>query len=668
MLSKTLTLSQLAEGIQRTSATAGNDRIVGKWNKTGLLEGLSNLGKEKMARLLENQACEVLRGGSSMLNESLSLSQGGAGMASSGQVAGFTNVAFPIVRRVFAGLVANEVVSVQPMSLPSGLLFYLDYTYGSYVGGAAGETVAGSGASTSGGPTTVNPGASTYGRGNSLYTNPSGSAIRTQGALAAGGQYNLIGSGYSKVHVQTTLTSSGILVGSWQGGTTWLTGSTVASASANVGYNARFSAYDPTLAADVEVAARDFTFLVITASHFTDRVAGADLQSVDQIALVGFGVSGTINPVGAQVFSPVPATYQAGEAVLNFRRFNQRGNWDASAQTFTPAPFDGSHVLFVMNVANGAGTVSLPGTGLGAVTTAVTASVVIGDSLSVNADGSTLTIPSFESNFATSTAQPVIPDVDIKIESVAVTATTRKLRARWSPEMAQDLTAFYSIDVEAELTNILSEMITLDIDREILNDLLTQAQAANYFWSRAPGRFVNKYTGSEVSRTTNVHPGPQFTGTVREWYETLIETITDAANVIHKKTLRGSGNFIVCSPEVGTILEATVAYRANYKIDSDGQVRDNMSIGAEAVGTVNGRYSVFVDPYFPVNKVLVGLKGSTFLESGYIYAPYVPLILTPVIYAQDDFTPRKGIMTRYGKKMVRADFYATVTCLDMSII
>lgn len=667
MLSKTLTLSQLAEGIQRTSATAGNDRIVGKWNKTGLLEGLSNLGKEKMARLLENQACEVLRGGSSMLNESLSLSQGGAGMASSGQVAGFTNVAFPIVRRVFAGLVANEVVSVQPMSLPSGLLFYLDYTYGSYVGGAAGETVAGSGGSTSGGPTTdLNTAAATYGRGNSLYTNPSGSAIRTQGGLAAGGQYNLIGSGYSKVHVQTTLTSSGILVGSWQGGTTWLTGSTVASASANVGYNARFSSYDPTLAADVEVAARDFTFLVITASHFTDRVAGADLQSVDQIALVGFGVSGALG--GAQVFSPVPATYQSGLGVLNFRRFNQRGNWDASAQTFAPAPFDGSHVLFVMNVANGAGTVSLPGTGLGAVTTAVTASLAIGDSLSVNADGSTLTIPSFESNFAINPAQPVIPDVDIKIESVAVTATTRKLRARWSPEMAQDLTAFYSIDVEAELTNILSEMITLDIDREILNDLLTQAQAANYFWSRAPGRFVNKYTGSEVSRSTSTAPGPQFTGTVREWYETLIETITDAANVIHKKTLRGSGNFIVCSPEVGTILEATVAYRANYKIDSDGQVRDNMSIGAEAVGTVNGRYSVFVDPYFPVNKILVGLKGSTFLESGYIYAPYVPLILTPVIYAQDDFTPRKGIMTRYGKKMVRADFYATVTCLDMSII
>lgn len=651
-MSRTLTLSQLAEGIQRTAATAGDDRMVGKWSRTGLLEGLSASGKQKMARLLENQAVEVLKGGSSMLNESLSLSTGGASLASSGQVAGFTNVAFPIVRRVFAGLVANEIVSVQPMSLPSGLLFYLDYTYGSYVGGDAG---------TSGNQYAVgaDPGAATYARGQSVYTNPSGSVIRTSGSLAAGGQYNLIGSGYSKVHVQGKLANGIIALGQWSDGSTWVTQSAVTSGAAFVGYNARFVDYDPTLSTDVETAQLDYTFMVVTASALTTAINGADLTSVEQIAVTGLGGS-------TSTFTAPPQKYQQGEAVLNFRRFTKRGNWtDAgTSSTFTPDPFNGSHLLFVLGLANAQ---SVAAVSLGNVATQVTASAPIADALSVNADGSAVTIPSFESNFAVD-ASPRIPDVDIKIDSVAVTATTRKLRARWSPEMAQDLTAFYSIDVEAELTNILSEMITLDIDREILNDLLTQAQAANYFWSRAPGRFVNKYTSAEVARTNTVYPGPQFTGTVREWYETLIETITDAANVIHKKTLRGSGNFIVCSPEVGTILEATVAYRANYKIDGDGQVRDNMSIGAEAVGTVNGRYSVFVDPYFPVNKILIGLKGSTFLESGYIYAPYVPLILTPVIYGQEDFTPRKGIMTRYGKKMVRADFYATVTCLDMSII
>ncbi len=651
MSKSTLTLSQLAEGIQRTTATSADERMIGKWNKTGLLEGLSNHGRQKMARLLENQAAAVL-GNPSMLNESLSLSTGGAGLASSGQIAGFTNVAFPIVRRVFAGLVANEIVSVQPMSLPSGLLFYLDYTYGSNVGGDAG-TAANKFSTTSA------TASETYSRTQSVYTNPSGSAIRT-GAFAAGGQYNLIGSGYSKVHVQGQLATGPVALGIWASGTTWATGSTVSTVAGNVGYNARFTDYDPTLGTDVENNQLDYTFLVVSASQITTAINGADLTAVEQIAITGLGTE-TTNCLN------VPLTYQGGDGVKNFRRFTKRGNWtDAgTSSTFLPDPFTGTHVLFALAVANGAaGPV-----GLGGPATLVTASATIADRLEVDsANGSALTIPSFESNFDVD-ASPRIPDVDIKIDAVSVTATTRKLRARWSPEMAQDLTAYYSIDVEAELTNILSEMITLDIDREILNDLLTQATAANYFWSRAPGRFVNKYTGTEAARTASgLYPGPQFAGTVREWYETLIETITDAANVIHKKTLRGSGNFIVCSPEVGTILEATVAYRANYKIDSDGQVRDNMSIGAEAVGTVNGRYSVFVDPYFPVNKILVGLKGSTFLESGYIYAPYVPLILTPVIYGQEDFTPRKGIMTRYGKKMVRADFYATVTCLDMQII
>jgi len=320
-------------------------------------------------------------------------------------------------------------------------------------------------------------------------------------------------------------------------------------------------------------------------------------------------------------------------------------------------------VMFVLRVAN-AGTAPQPA---GTASTAITGSAAISDALSVGAEGSTLTIPSFETDFAIDSS-PKIPEVDIKIDSVAVTATTRKLRARWSPEMAQDLTAFYSIDVEVELTNILSEMITLDIDREILNDLLTQASAANLYWSRAPGRIVNMFTGQEALHNNVLAPGPQFFGNVREWYETLMETITTAANTIHKKTLRGSGNFAVTSPDVATILEHLVAYKPSYKVDSDGQVKDSMTIGAEAIGTLNSRYVVYKDPYFPANKILIGLKGNTFLESGYIYAPYVPLILTPVIYAQEDFTPRKGVMTRYGKKMVRADFYATVTVLDMSLI
>jgi hypothetical protein len=279
--------------------------------------------------------------------------------------------------------------------------------------------------------------------------------------------------------------------------------------------------------------------------------------------------------------------------------------------------------------------------------------------------GDTLVVPTFESDFGT-TPSPAIPEIDIKVESVAVVAETRKLRARWSPELAQDLNAYHSLDAEVELTQILSEQIALELDREILNDLLTQAGAANYYWSRSPGKFVNKTTGAEVLRNTGA-PGPNFTGTVREWYETLIETIIDVANEIHRKTLRGSANFVVVGPDVATILEASVYFKPNFTLDGDGQV-SGLVIGADRVGTLSNRFTVYKDPYFPRNKVLVGYKGGSYLETGYVYAPYVPLIVTPTIFAPEDFTPRKGVMTRYGKKMVRSDFYGTVTCLDMNVI
>jgi hypothetical protein len=639
------TLAQLAEGINRTAVTAGNPKLVNKWEATGLLSGLSKLGMEKMSRLLENQAAEILRN-SSMLLEANALSLGGAGLGSSGQVAGFTNVAFPIVRRVFAGLISNELVSVQPMSLPSGLLFYLDYTYGSNVGGDAGLLLDNNSAN------------ELYSRGQSVYGNPAGAAVRS-GALAAGGQYGLLNTGYSKVHKEAmNLVVNTDSVGYWLSGSTWTTGATatVKTKADFVGFNARFVHHDPVIDVAVDNSELDYCFAIMSASEITGKINGADLNSLEQIGIVGVG--GT--PGGATSWGE---KYMSGQGVINHRSHTWRGFWNPSSGVFTPDALGGTHILFTLAVSN----TGAPPTLGNATTNAVTASAAISDIQSVNADGSSLVIPGFESNFA-SDPSPRMPEVEIKIESVSVTATTRKMRARWSPEMAQDLTAFYSIDIEAELTNILSEMITLDIDREILNDLLTQASAANYFWSRAPGRFVNKYTGNEGLRTGTLAPGPQFQGTVREWYETLMETITDAANVIHKKTLRGSGNFVVCGPEVSTILEHTTAYRANYKIDSDGQVKDNMTIGAESVGTLNNRYTIFRDPYFPVNRILIGLKGSTFLESGYIYAPYVPLILTPVIYDTEHFTPRKGIMTRYGKKMVRTDFYATVTVLDMGLI
>jgi hypothetical protein len=625
-MSKTFTLDQLAEGIRGRDVSAENNRLVEKWARTGLLRGLEGTGRENMARLLENQTSNFLR-------EANSLSAGGGSLSSGGDIRGFSNIAFPIVRRVFGGLVANELVSIQPMSLPSGLLFYLDYTYGSNVGGNAGVDL--DSAATK----------SVYTAGQSIYNNPVGKGIQT-GSLATGGMYDLGGMGYSRVHGYTgvTMASSGAFGGSG----TWAQ----TKYAFATGTDGRLLGFDPSLTSLIEngtagVGTAQFKFGVVA--------LGAISSSADQSLAKTFGLFPTTTYPDAAAWGE---NYQGGTGVLNLRRLNQIGSWDGT--TFTPSVLSGTHLLVV-----------LTGTMAKKDDSGFSLSYPQSSALDVEGStGSTVTIPVFESNFGVSPS-PVIPEIDIKIESIAVTATTRKLRARWSPELAQDLNAYHSIDAEVELTQILSETIALELDREILNDLLVSASGANYFWSRAPGRFVNKATGAEVGRNSiggNAAPGPNFTGTVREWYETLTETIIDVGNEIHRKTLRGSANFIVVGPDVATILEASTYYRPSYSIDGSGQVGAPFSIGAEKVGTLSNRFTVYKDPYFPRNKILVGFKGGSYLETGYVYAPYVPLIVTPTIFAPEDFTPRKGVMTRYGKKMVRSDFYGTVTVLDLNII
>ena len=629
-MSRQFSLDTLSEGIRERHLGTENKRLIEKWNRTGLLRNLEGVNKENMARLLENQTAQILR-------EANSLGAGGGSVSAGGDIRGFTNIAFPIVRRVFGGLVANELVSIQPMSLPSGLLFYLDYSYGSKRGGNSGiDGIAGQSA--------------TYVTGASIYGSPLGKNIQA-GASAVGGQYDLAGSGFSRVHVSASAVAPTATGSFYQGA--FSPGHTIATS----GSSARLIGFDPGISnlIDHEDGHFYFYFMPLT------TLANLDTTMVKDIAL--FKDTGAGNPT---VLGLLPESIQGGAKILNIRRLNQLGVWtgNATVGTFTSNPLvttgtTGASVLMV--VSGGA----VPGVGANEASLGI--SYVQASGFDVESStGSTLSIPSFESNFGADPS-PQIPEIDIKIESLAVTAQTRKLRARWSPELAQDLNAYHSMDAEVELTQILSEQIALELDREILNDLLTQAAGANYFWSRAPGRFVNKTNGNEVARGTNM-PGPTFTGTVREWYETLVETIIDVANEIHRKTLRGSANFMVVSPDVATILEASVLYKPVYSIDGSGQVGSPMSIGAEKIGSLSNRFTVYKDPYFPRNKILVGFKGGSYLETGYVYAPYVPLIVTPTIFAPEDFTPRKGVMTRYGKKMVRADFYGTVTCLDMNII
>lgn len=644
-MSNKFTLEQLTEGIRSRHVGSEGRRLVEKWGRTGLLRGLTEQKREVMSRLLENQASQLLR-------ESSTLSTGAGALGDSGDLRGFSNIAFPIVRRVFGGLVANELVSIQPMSLPSGLLFYLDYTYGTNVGGDTNLTTGAAGAAD----------AQTFSAGQSIYNNPVGKGVRS-GSLATGGQYDLVGATYSKVHQVTDPGSNELCVrasGSWAGGTTLQDGLALHA----TGTDGRLIMFDPQLSTLIEEDAADgsydgtgkWQFLVLNLNQIGSDI---DLSNIRDFSLF----SAAPSVVGLQTLGE---GFQAGKNILNLRRLNQLGTY--SGGVFTPQPLIGRSDTdaSLLVVVSGALLQASPG---GATTQVVglTGSYAIGASLDVDGDGSTLTIPSFESNFETSPS-PAIPEIDIKVESIAVTAVTRKLRARWSPELAQDLNAYHSLDAEVELTQILSEQIALEIDREILGDLLLEARGANFFWSRAPGKFVNKETGTEQTLSSALATGPQFTGTVREWYETLVETIIDVANQIHRKTLRGSANFVVTSPDVCTILEASVLYKPSLTIDGMGQVGAPFSIGAEAVGTLTNRFTVYKDPYFPRNKILVGYKGGSYLETGYVYAPYVPLIVTPTIFAPEDFTPRKGVMTRYGKKMVRADFYGTVTCLDMNII
>jgi hypothetical protein len=579
-----------------------------------------------MARMLENQAAQVLKEASDM----------GAGTAGNSDIRGFSNIAFPIVRRVFGGLIANDLVSIQPMSLPSGLLFYLDYTYGDKI---------------TGGDQTDGP----YEIGQSIYNNPAGKGIRS-GSLSAGGQYDLAGAGYSRARESVALDSVVGIVGDTDDH--MLVKSLVTASLTDT--LRKHLQFDPQILQHI-ADGNELSIACVPVKQLEDGATPyaatnlLDKTMIREVALTGNGADRSADMWGEK--------FQGGKSA-NLRRLNQLGTVTRSGDAvtaFSPDPLGGDHVLFVLLTDLSAGT-----------TTEFAASFVRSASVDVESGvGSTITVPGFESDFTAGVNDQddgEIPEIDIKIESIAVTAVTRKLRAKWTPELAQDLNAYHSLDAEVELTQILSEQIALEIDREILGDLLHSANAANFYWSRAPGKFVNKESGAEIARTSSLNPGPAFTGTVREWYETLTETIIDVANQIHRKTLRGSANFIVVGPDVATILESSVMYRPSYSLDGEGQVSQPMSIGADKVGTLSNRFTVYKDPYFPRNKVLVGYKGGSYLESGYVYAPYVPLIVTPTIFAPEDFTPRKGVMTRYGKKMVRSDFFGTVTCMDMNVI
>jgi hypothetical protein len=236
-----------------------------------------------------------------------------------------------------------------------------------------------------------------------------------------------------------------------------------------------------------------------------------------------------------------------------------------------------------------------------------------------------------------------IGEVSFDLQSVTVSVTERKLRASWSPELAQDVSAFHNIDAEAELTALLSEQIAAEVDREILRDLRKGAA-----WKAKWDYNGWKYGGSNQSTLQGY--------TQKDWNQTLVTKINQISAQIHKTTLRGGANWIVVSSEVSAVFD-DLEY---FHVSNAEPEQDQYNMGIEKIGTVGGRYQVYRDPYFPANKILIGHKGKSLLDAGYVYAPYVPLQLTPTMYNPFNMTPIKGIMTRYAKKMVNNRYFGII--------
>ena len=515
-------------------------RLANKWNKTGLLEGIgSETEKNNMSLILENQAKQLV-----MEESNTGGPLPGAGTFTPGTGAQWAGVALPLVRKVFGQIAAKEFVSVQPMNLPSGLVFYLDFQYG----------------------TTKEP----FTAGQSLYGDKDGNNPFGNGAT--GGLYGAGRFGYSINNTQSAAY-------------------TVASASVD---------WYTDLQADSSVSQS----YVAGASGQIVKLAipTASLPNYDERAVKGFYLSGSATDL------PASATQYPQFTKLN------GGNVEF---------FVGSDVVEAGD--------------LKVVYLLQTNDAQRGDfedgNTNLNADNDPISIP----------------EINIQMESSAIVAKTRKLKAVWTPEFAQDLNAYHSLDAEAELTSIMSEYISLEIDLEILDMLIESANAGTEYWSAQ--------NNLSLASTGVVDADLGFYNSQGQWFQTLGTKIQKLSNIIHQKTLRGGANFLVCSPTVATIIESIPGFAST----SDGDAaKMSYAFGVQKAGTINSRYTVYKNPYMTENTILLGFRGGQFLEAGAVFAPYIPLIMTPLVYDPNTFTPRKGLLTRYAKKVVRPEFYGKI--------
>ena len=504
-------------------------RLAEKWEKTGLLEGLDGSHKSNMSVILENQAKQLVV-------EASQTNSGGATFRA-GDGAQWAGVALPLVRKVFGQIAAQEFVSVQPMNLPSGLVFYLDFQYG--------ESKAGQSAN-----------ASLYGDVEGFASND------TSGGLYGAGRFAYSINTTSSAGVSTTVTNA-----DW----------------ADLGFDSAYSAS------------------AVAGNYAKVEVADTELVSPDS------------------------------EAVRAFQLIS--GSTAAQVSAFTRRNAADNGTIFIVLDADS-----------GDATTV--------DYVQATADNNRGDFEDGNTGLNAGNDPISIPEINVQMKSSAIVAKTRKLKAVWTPEFAQDLNAYHSIDAEAELTSMLSEYISLEIDLEILDMLIENASAGTEVWSAVNNQAFTSTSGNGT--TTDLG----FYNSQGQWFQTLGTKITKLSNIIHQKTLRGGANFMVIAPAVGTILEAIPGFAA----DADGDVtKKDYAFGVQKIGALGGgKIKVYKNPYMTENNILLGYRGGQFLESGAVFSPYIPLIMTPLVYDPDTFTPRKGLLTRYAKKIVRPEFYGKI--------
>ncbi len=516
-------------------------KLVKKWKPTGLLDGLKDdTQTHGMAVLLENQARQLIDEASRVSTTS--------------NKEEWSGVALPLVRRIFGEIAAQDFVSVQPMNLPSGLIFYLDFKYGT--------------AQTS-----------LHNVGSDVHGDTSGSNDDASGGLYGAGKF-----GYSiNDRSATTVTYT-------SGSVAWKDVDFEPSLSASFGNLRKITFAKSALTRPDVEGVRAFEPVASGATTLSTwypaytQVSGTAAAPDSQITMI-------VSSAGSQ--------YELEGATLEIKYHRQptdtsRGDFEAAAGAAVPE------------------------------------------------------------------ADVGIPEIDIQMVSVPIVAKTRKLKAVWTPELAQDLNAYHSVDAEAELTSMLSEYISMEIDLEILDMLMANADAKVERWSARPAYEYDASTGLFAESSANASAYTKGT-----WFQTLGNKLQSVSNTIHQKTLRGGANFMVVSPETATIIESIPGYASTATGDATNQ---QWAMGVQKVGLLNNRFTVYKNPYMHENVILMGFRGSNFLETGAVYAPYVPLIMTPLVYDPTNFTPRKGVMTRYAKKIVRPEFYGKVIVADVNYV